>query len=105
MPDFNMPPGVSVNDIPGNRPEDMAEEAFWNELDLQLTASNINGIGPLPAAPSANYVSIEHLLEDENFQKIITIARDLGFNHGYGQGLNDMALGKDLKEQGEIRGH
>ena len=28
----NLPPGVSVNMIPGNRPEDIAEEAYWDHL-------------------------------------------------------------------------
>jgi len=34
MGGFNLPPGCSVSDIPGNRPEDgkweAIEEAFWN---------------------------------------------------------------------------
>lgn len=29
----NLPPGCSVNDIPGNRPEDMA----WEEIDVWAT--------------------------------------------------------------------
>jgi len=31
---FNMPPGVSPNDIPGNRPEDLEYEAFMEERIL-----------------------------------------------------------------------
>jgi len=34
MPGSNLPPGCSVNDIPGNRPEDIAsEEAFEWAMD------------------------------------------------------------------------
>jgi hypothetical protein len=29
MTGWNMPPGCNVSDIPGNRPEDQAEEAFY----------------------------------------------------------------------------
>lgn len=36
MGDFNMPPGVSVNDIPGNTPEDLKEEAFWEAVDSRM---------------------------------------------------------------------
>jgi hypothetical protein len=32
MAGFNLPPGCSVSDIPGNRPEDLKEEAFWETL-------------------------------------------------------------------------
>lgn len=28
----NLPPGVTESMIPGNRPEDLKEEAFWEEL-------------------------------------------------------------------------
>lgn len=33
MTGFNLPPGCNVSDIPGNRPEDLAEEAFWETVD------------------------------------------------------------------------
>ena len=33
----NLPPGVNVNMIPGNRPEDLADEAFWETLSDKLT--------------------------------------------------------------------
>lgn len=37
----NLPPGVSVNDIPGNRPEDIAYEEKWNRL-FELWTKNPN---------------------------------------------------------------
>lgn len=32
MPNYNLPPGVSINDIPGNRPEDELWELFLNDI-------------------------------------------------------------------------
>ena len=36
MTGFNLPPGCSVSDIPGNRPEDIAYEAFWTWVEEHL---------------------------------------------------------------------
>jgi hypothetical protein len=38
MSSFNLPPGCSVNDLPGNRPEDVAWERFEEQVfkDYQL---------------------------------------------------------------------
>jgi len=34
MTGWNLPPGCNVSDIPGNRPEDLAFEIFWeNYID------------------------------------------------------------------------
>ncbi len=51
--DYNMPPGVSVNDIPGNRPQDIeqqrAEEHFWEvvgELEPQMIEVIGDGLEP-----------------------------------------------------------
>jgi hypothetical protein len=32
MAGFNLPPGCSVSDIPGNRPEDLAAEALYDKI-------------------------------------------------------------------------
>lgn len=37
MSGWNLPPGVSVGMIPGNRPEDDEAEAFWQALYGRLT--------------------------------------------------------------------
>lgn len=39
MGGFNLPPGCSVHDIPGNRPEDLAAEAFYDAIYEQFPAS------------------------------------------------------------------
>lgn len=44
MTGFNMPPGCSVNDIPGNRPEDIEQEALMTEFYKALSADEVNMI-------------------------------------------------------------
>lgn len=74
MTGFNLPPGVSVNDIPGNRPEDLAEEAWWEKL------------GELcPDVPEA-------IWDDEHVQKLVNVARDLAYAQGYGEATADRAM-------------
>lgn len=36
MTGFNLPPGVSVRDLPGNRPEELAAEALYDEIYNQF---------------------------------------------------------------------
>ncbi len=42
MTGWNLPPGCSVRDIPGNRPEDEAQEALLDELYEQI-AKHLGG--------------------------------------------------------------
>jgi hypothetical protein len=39
MTGFNLPPGVEVHHIPGNRPEDVAEDKFFEHVDKMLAES------------------------------------------------------------------
>lgn len=42
MGGWNLPPGVSVSDIPGNRPEDEEWERLWDRLvESGLTVEEI----------------------------------------------------------------
>ena len=67
----NLPPGVSVNDIPGNRPEDLAAEEFWEKLGEIC-----------PDVPEA-------IWDDEKVQKLVESARDLAYAAGYAEGRAD----------------
>jgi hypothetical protein len=77
----NLPPGVTDSMIPGNRPEDAEEEAFWETLYADLTIERVDAIEA-----------------DEFLKRIIVKARDLGYNHGYALGQTDQAL-LDYAEQ------
>ena len=74
MTGFNLPPGCEVHHIPGNRPEDLAEEAWWEKL------------GELcPDVP-------EEIWDDERVQKLVESARDLAWTLGYNEGRADEQL-------------
>jgi hypothetical protein len=81
----NLPPGVSVNDIPGNRPEDVAEEKFFNELDKRLMAVNVTVKSLHDEVP-------EFLWDTPWFVQVITIARDIGYAEGYNAGKLEAEL-------------
>jgi len=84
-----MPPGVNVNDIPGNRPEDEMEEAFWAELEKKLTlikvAQDNESVIPVIEAIGDNW-------DEDWFVQAISKARDMGFDAGYNQGVADEAM-------------
>lgn len=73
----NLPPGCRVSDISGNRPEDAAEEAFWDALLTQAKEAGLlapETLGIYPHSPLG---------------KIIALARDLGAADGYGEGVSE----------------
>lgn len=76
----NLPPGVSESDIPGNRPEDVAYEEFWEHLNRKFKEKH----GVYPPAHS-----------DETID-LVEIARQMAYNEGYNDGKMDA-----LMDQGE----
>lgn len=76
MTGFNLPPGCEVWHIPGNRPEDQDEEAFWDTL--------------FERAPDDKLP--EEWWEDEGIAELVRLARDLG----YKKGADDQRLAEDL---------
>jgi hypothetical protein len=87
MTGFNLPPGCNVSDIPGNRPEDLADEEFWEALFQH------------PDLPSDHLP--EEWWEDEGLTKLVKIVRDLAYSRGYGEGAADDALVEAI-ESGEL---
>lgn len=79
----NLPPGVSVSDIPGNRPEDAAEEAFWDAFDAKCREAGID-MPPIDL--------------DSSTAKLITIARDLGLMQGFNEGRAEEQMAQCLAE-------
>jgi len=47
MTGYNMPPGCNVNDIPGNRPEDIEQDVLMTEFYEGLSADEVNLINAL----------------------------------------------------------
>lgn len=88
MTGFNLPPGVSVNDIPGNRPEDLAEEDWWDRLFQH------------PDIPSS-YLP-EEWWDDEGITKLVILVRDLAYSAGYAEGRADEALAEAARESESV---
>ncbi len=72
MTGFNLPPGVNINDLPGNRPEDLAEERFWEELDERFAEC-----GNKQWLDAITYITNSRDLSDA-FSAYVELARDLG---------------------------
>lgn len=77
MTGFNLPPGVNVNDIPGNRPEDEAEEAFWAAVFEK---------SPDDKLP-------EEWWDDEGITELVKLVRDLAYEVGYDEARRDYSEG------------
>lgn len=86
MTGSNLPPGCESWHIPGNRPEDALEEAFWEALAEFIEKDGIESIGPIEGGGSANYVKVDDVWDDSAFVKIVQAARDIGYNHGFNDG-------------------
>jgi hypothetical protein len=92
----NLPPGVSLNMIPGNRPEDEADEKFWEVLLGKLEEAGISRI-IIPVGTIPPWMKIDDMLQDDDgeFVKLILMARDLGYNHGYNDGQMESYMARD----------
>jgi len=80
MSTWNMPPGVNTNMIPGNRPEDMEEEAFWIKLDEDFDKWCKAQKKP-KFAEAIQYIANSDDLA-EAFQYYVEMARDMGYDKG-----------------------
>jgi hypothetical protein len=95
MGGFNLPPGVSVGDIPGNRPQDLAEEAFWGALNAAFEKEH-----PV-------YTSILKLQvwekDDDNlmnaFLAYAEMARDMGFDRGAAEAQAEHQMAETAKQE------
>jgi hypothetical protein len=76
--------------IPGNRPEDIAEEAFWEQLFDKLTKKGY--LQP----------DIDGLEENEFTKDAITIARELGYVDGSQEARSDEQLAEAAKRDEEF---
>lgn len=85
MSNWGMPLGVSTNDIPGNRPEDIAEEKFWEVLSR---------LAPDDKLPEEWY-------EDEGIAELVKIAHDLGYEAGRADGIAEEQITRALAEEAE----
>jgi len=82
----NLPPGVSPGMIPGNGPDDAAEEHFWDEVMRRVLEA---GVGSPDAEP----------WEDPVVQIVREVAYDMGFADGRAeQELDKMEAAEAARE-------
>ena len=87
----NLPPGVTEGMIPGNRPEDVREEAFWNELINRVENSAIaDSIPP-------EWYELDWLTE------VVGVAKEMAYTEGLNDGRADEAMAQLHREE-EARG-
>lgn len=84
----NLPPGVSESMIPGNRPEDLAEEEFCEKLAEALLKKDWR------------QEDIDDLFESDRYQAI-TETRDLGYVRGFNEGRAEEQMAQAMREQPE----
>jgi hypothetical protein len=92
----NLPPGVSVNMIPGNRPEDDAEERFWDQLYGRLLAE---GHGHRRIDFLMDNVMCEESAASRLTRRAIELARDLGYEQGVADGRMEEQMDRCHREQ------
>lgn len=83
MTGFNLPPGCEVHHIPGNRPEDLEEEAFWDRLSELLEQHGLH---------------FEDLLEDDRVQALVEHAREVGYERGLRDGRAEEQIAQGQRE-------
>jgi hypothetical protein len=77
---WDLPPGVSTNDIPGNRPQDIAEEHFWDALISRVEAKGLD----IPGGETCD--GQVYWYENPAICALIDIVREMVFNEAYEQG-------------------
>jgi len=80
--------------IPGNRPEDVADDRFWEELDRRFTKQyGEAGIKWLTL--------LEDLDPEDLIIEYIRVACDIAWEDGYNLGVNDAYMEMSAKEESE----
>ncbi len=92
MGGFNLPPGCDVSDIPGNRPEDAAAEAFEEAL-----CSRFEDVEKLLHSTSG----VDQLLYNL-FVKVADWAYGQGNGVGYTDGKADQGYADDVEETAAV---
>lgn len=94
MTGFNLPPGVNVSDIPGNRDEDMWDEAFWESCDAEFQKEH-------PAMASKVFALFNDMAHTDHLVAYATFVRDKAHAMGVQQGMYEAELEAHLAQEPE----
>ncbi len=78
----NLPPGVSANMIPGNRPEDEEDEEFWEAFHSRIARDHKDESDTLD----------DRLANDPKLEAAVCRAILLGRDMGYAAGATDASI-------------
>jgi len=92
MTGFNLPPGVNSNMIPGNRPEDEAEEAFWNKQYDEFIKQHFELAAHLD-------VLTDDAKNEEAIEAFAQLARDTGYQIGFAEGRAEEQMAQAYKPE------
>lgn len=91
MTRFNLPPGVEVHHIPGNRPEDDNYERFHNSIQKMLEES----VGEQRAAHFFEYI------DKEDWEEVLIEYVDIAAGLAAAQTLIEVTYEKEMEEHGD----
>ena len=86
----NLPPGVTESMIPGNRPEDIAEEEFWDVLDERFAKKHKSLSRQIHALMEASHSGM--------IPKYAAMARDIGYERGFAEGRAEAEMSLSMIE-------
>lgn len=84
---WDLPPGCRESDIPGNRPEDLKEEAFIDALNDKLDKEKLD----LPEEWA-----------DGDIWRLVILARDMGYDQGFSEGRDEAMMEIGSQEDGPL---
>jgi len=82
--------------IPGNRPEDLAEEEFWEKLDNDFLNDHpvfASVLQPVWDGDDQNLIDAIHHYAEK--------ARDLGYTRGFNEGQAEEQMAQAMREEPE----
>jgi hypothetical protein len=88
----NLPPGVTESMIPGNRPEDLANEEFWTALETRFKAEHPE------LDEKLQYITLSDDLEPA-FVAVVEMARDMGYAAGVNEARIETEIERALEEE------
>jgi len=91
MTGFNLPPGVHSNMIPGNRPEDEAEEAFWDKQYDEFIKQHYELAAHLD-------VLTDDAKNEEAIEAFAQMARDTGYQIGFAEGRAEEQMAQAMEQ-------
>lgn len=90
MTGYNLPPGVTEDMLPGNRPEDEEDERFWNALYEALIRTGRNRDPRTDRAVELMEADLS-VGDGAALDLIVSEARRIAYDQGFAEGRDEAA--------------